>query len=261
MKHYRLTAEETIGWLRISRPGMIIGPQQYYMREIQFRMWQDGESSQSLLLQKRPATASATASFNRSVSSPATSLVADMKNSTISNVRRTTGNGKSALSKPSTADLPSTYPGTTTNDKRRFDYKEDAVAPYDNDDDKDNEGHSQGDLLRMRREQQMKAAGHGIADPTTEAVIDIKKTPTVAAMSSFRAMTPTGGRRAMTASSGIRGLGVGPSLALKHPVSTTSQGASGSKPAANSTGSRSPLSPSSTAFSFFSSWRSVNGNI
>lgn len=43
MKHYQFTAEELIGWLRIVRPGSIIGPQQQYMQDIQMRMWQDGE--------------------------------------------------------------------------------------------------------------------------------------------------------------------------------------------------------------------------
>lgn len=43
MKHYMLTAEETIGWLRIVRPGSIIGPQQQYMKDLQHRMWREGE--------------------------------------------------------------------------------------------------------------------------------------------------------------------------------------------------------------------------
>jgi cell division cycle 14 len=43
MKHYRFTAEEVIGWLRIVRPGSIIGPQQQFMKEIEQRMWRDGE--------------------------------------------------------------------------------------------------------------------------------------------------------------------------------------------------------------------------
>lgn len=43
MKHYRFTAEEIIGWLRIVRPGSIIGPQQQFMREMQARMWREGE--------------------------------------------------------------------------------------------------------------------------------------------------------------------------------------------------------------------------
>lgn len=43
MKHFRLTGEELIGWLRIVRPGSIIGPQQQYMREMQPRMWREGD--------------------------------------------------------------------------------------------------------------------------------------------------------------------------------------------------------------------------
>lgn len=43
MKHFRFTAEEIIGWLRIIRPGSIIGPQQQFMKDIQARMWREGE--------------------------------------------------------------------------------------------------------------------------------------------------------------------------------------------------------------------------
>lgn len=43
MKHYRFTAEEVIGWLRIVRPGSIIGPQQQFMKDTQMKMWRDGE--------------------------------------------------------------------------------------------------------------------------------------------------------------------------------------------------------------------------
>ena len=49
MKHYRLTAEECIGWLRIARPGSIIGPQQYFLREMQAKMWRDGDLIRSHL--------------------------------------------------------------------------------------------------------------------------------------------------------------------------------------------------------------------
>ena len=35
-----MTAAEAIGWLRICRPGSVIGPQQQYLEEIQSRMWQ-----------------------------------------------------------------------------------------------------------------------------------------------------------------------------------------------------------------------------
>lgn len=43
MKHYRITAEEVIGWLRIVRPGSVIGPQQQYLKDMQQRMWRDGD--------------------------------------------------------------------------------------------------------------------------------------------------------------------------------------------------------------------------
>lgn len=43
MKHYRFTAEECIGWLRIARPGSVIGPQQYFIKEMQSKMWKDGD--------------------------------------------------------------------------------------------------------------------------------------------------------------------------------------------------------------------------
>lgn len=33
MKHYRLTAAEAIAWIRICRPGSIIGPQQNFVEE------------------------------------------------------------------------------------------------------------------------------------------------------------------------------------------------------------------------------------
>jgi cell division cycle 14 len=43
MKHYRCTGEEVIGWLRIVRPGSIIGPQQQWLREMCPRMWREGD--------------------------------------------------------------------------------------------------------------------------------------------------------------------------------------------------------------------------
>lgn len=43
MKHYRMTAPEVIAWMRICRPGMVIGPQQQFMQDIQPVMWQEGE--------------------------------------------------------------------------------------------------------------------------------------------------------------------------------------------------------------------------
>ncbi|EEC45388.1 predicted protein, partial [Phaeodactylum tricornutum CCAP 1055/1] len=42
MKHYRFTAAEAIGWMRICRPGCVIGPQQHFLKQIESRMWQEG---------------------------------------------------------------------------------------------------------------------------------------------------------------------------------------------------------------------------
>jgi cell division cycle 14 len=44
MKHYRFTAAETIGWLRLCRPGSVIGPQQQYLESLQARMWAEGDA-------------------------------------------------------------------------------------------------------------------------------------------------------------------------------------------------------------------------
>merc|ERR1712045_923852 len=42
MKHYRWTASQIISWLRICRPGSVIGPQQIYLEEIQAKMYREG---------------------------------------------------------------------------------------------------------------------------------------------------------------------------------------------------------------------------
>ncbi|KAG9397042.1 Cell division cycle 14 Cdc14 [Carpediemonas membranifera] len=43
MKHHRFTAAEVIGFIRIMRPGSIIGPQQHFLQHIQQRLWHEGE--------------------------------------------------------------------------------------------------------------------------------------------------------------------------------------------------------------------------
>lgn len=45
MKHYRFTASEAIAWMRICRPGCVIGPQQHFLKQIEARMWQEGETA------------------------------------------------------------------------------------------------------------------------------------------------------------------------------------------------------------------------
>eukprot|EP00096_Caligus_rogercresseyi_P011718 TRINITY_DN4703_c0_g3_i1.p1 TRINITY_DN4703_c0_g3~~TRINITY_DN4703_c0_g3_i1.p1 ORF type:complete len:530 (+),score=162.41 TRINITY_DN4703_c0_g3_i1:137-1726(+) len=43
MKHWKWSANETIAWLRICRPGSIIGHQQTWLEEKQSEMWEQGE--------------------------------------------------------------------------------------------------------------------------------------------------------------------------------------------------------------------------
>ncbi|CAH8642440.1 unnamed protein product [Heterobilharzia americana] len=43
MKHYKLTSREVIGWIRICRPGSVIGPQQHWLDLKQSLCWQTGE--------------------------------------------------------------------------------------------------------------------------------------------------------------------------------------------------------------------------
>ncbi|KAM6965019.1 dual specificity protein phosphatase CDC14B isoform 2-T2 [Aplochiton taeniatus] len=43
MKHYRLAAAEAIGWIRICRPGSVIGPQQTFVEEKQNGLWAEGD--------------------------------------------------------------------------------------------------------------------------------------------------------------------------------------------------------------------------
>jgi len=43
MKHYQITACEIIGWIRLCRPGSVIGPQQLFLMDLEKRMWREGE--------------------------------------------------------------------------------------------------------------------------------------------------------------------------------------------------------------------------
>ncbi|KAF7642488.1 hypothetical protein LDENG_00257100, partial [Lucifuga dentata] len=47
MKHYRFTAGEAIAWIRICRPGSVIGPQQHFLEEKQASLWLQGDSYRS----------------------------------------------------------------------------------------------------------------------------------------------------------------------------------------------------------------------
>jgi len=43
MKHFKFSAKEVIGWMRICRPGMVIGPQQHFLENIEAQMWYEGD--------------------------------------------------------------------------------------------------------------------------------------------------------------------------------------------------------------------------
>ncbi|XP_064591586.1 dual specificity protein phosphatase CDC14B isoform X2 [Zonotrichia leucophrys gambelii] len=43
MKHYRMTAAESIAWIRINRPGSVIGPQQHFLMDKQAELWTEGD--------------------------------------------------------------------------------------------------------------------------------------------------------------------------------------------------------------------------
>lgn len=43
IKHYRFTAAEAIAWIRICRPGSVIGPQQNFLEEKQASLWIQGD--------------------------------------------------------------------------------------------------------------------------------------------------------------------------------------------------------------------------
>jgi len=45
MKHEKFTAREVIGWLRLCRPGSVIGPQQQFLEGMEKRMWLAGETT------------------------------------------------------------------------------------------------------------------------------------------------------------------------------------------------------------------------
>ncbi|XP_065125205.1 cell division cycle 14Aa [Paramisgurnus dabryanus] len=53
MKHYRFSAPEAIAWIRICRPGSIIGPQQQFLEQKQHSMWVQGDLYRSMQKQQQ----------------------------------------------------------------------------------------------------------------------------------------------------------------------------------------------------------------
>ncbi|KAI8464247.1 MAG: protein-tyrosine phosphatase-like protein [Monoraphidium minutum] len=74
MKHYRFTAEEAIGYIRICRPGSVIGPQQNYLQEVQPLMWREGDARRAALGAAPPPPAWGPAAPGRAAALRAASL-------------------------------------------------------------------------------------------------------------------------------------------------------------------------------------------
>ena len=60
MKHWGYTAAEVIGWLRVARPGSVIGPQQFYLEAIEPRMHAEGQRMRAAALASPPLPAAPT---------------------------------------------------------------------------------------------------------------------------------------------------------------------------------------------------------
>lgn len=73
MKHYRFTANEAIGYIRICRPGSVIGPQQHYLREMEAKCHRMGDRMRAAQAQAQYITSSVSpsppGSLNSSVES------------------------------------------------------------------------------------------------------------------------------------------------------------------------------------------------
>lgn len=64
MKHYRFTAPETMAWVRICRPGSIIGVQQHWLQEKEAHLWLMGDIQRSQLRVVKPNHSSSTKMTN-----------------------------------------------------------------------------------------------------------------------------------------------------------------------------------------------------
>lgn len=79
MKHYKFTARECIGWLRICRPGSVIGPQQQYLVDVQQRMWDLGDKRLAGMgLSKEPLAMPADVDTSAEGSDPTSAKLAEM---------------------------------------------------------------------------------------------------------------------------------------------------------------------------------------
>ena len=182
MKHFRLTAEEVIGWLRIVRPGSIIGPQQQFMKEMQGKMWRDGELMRAKLHQPTLTTSVEEESDGNKIgalvspSSIASRFSSNNITTTATNNNVTTPTGIAAHNHGSSPSTPNSLArrlnrvtiGTTASPSTTTSPSTTAAAINASSGKAEREGReTQGDLLRMRRAQAMMSAH---SSPTTLSV-------------------------------------------------------------------------------------------
>jgi len=53
MKHFRFTAAEAIGWIRVCRPGSVIGPQQKWLCDMEKDMWKRGAAAEAEAVKRK----------------------------------------------------------------------------------------------------------------------------------------------------------------------------------------------------------------
>jgi protein-tyrosine phosphatase len=72
MKHHHFTASDVVAWLRVVRPGSVIGIQQHYLKDMQARMWKQGEQIFQQLLSTNPSMAQQLNALEISARTPTT---------------------------------------------------------------------------------------------------------------------------------------------------------------------------------------------
>ncbi|TMS34660.1 hypothetical protein L596_002204 [Steinernema carpocapsae] len=152
MKHFRITAQESMAWIRICRPGSVIGPQQQFL--IDKQQW--------CAEQRSPLPAKTSSSrrkqvFNRS---PSTSPTCPTTAATCA-ISRTPLNG-SATARPSTLPrhlLRSHFNNNCTPVRNGDTHDETAIDEY---------GHTQGDrLLAIKANRKLITTTAKFSSPTT----------------------------------------------------------------------------------------------
>lgn len=112
IKHYKFTAYEAIAWLRICRPGSVIGPQQHFLVQMQSSLWRSGDLYKRKLVENSSAVANGAdlTSLHSSTSSSASSYNGDYITASHSEVPTKgakSGVSKGASSKAATPSLSS----------------------------------------------------------------------------------------------------------------------------------------------------------